>query len=394
MEILFYRQDTDDLRSTDQGTNTLVERLKTFWELGELNLNWQYIATLENGEPNFRDSFSRNNAKYHHNCASKYSTQKLNRILHRREKEKGKTKTATSTRSSQEKRQFATIYCAICNNEDTSENLHAAGSFHATNKDVNRTHNEELTRKWKEMALTVGNTSLLNLLSSGDLASNEIYYHSRCYKDMQNEYKSINSINASENMEKKWIKAQVLDEIVRYVIETEHSVPGSTFIVLELNAMYADKLKKYDVIEQLQTTRFKEKLLKFIPNLCTEIVDRQTVVLFSDKRNELVADYVEAPDDFFASLRTVTSTIRQEMLKQDNKFDGHFNQSSQIDSVPRTLLFLTSALINGNSSSDEGFDQASLTCSQLIVSHARKSEKNACLTNWLNVATVRVVRHQ
>ena len=72
---------------------------------------------------------------------------------------------------------FTSLFCAICGENDSDDNLHAAGSLHATKSDCNITHNNELTEKWKEMAAKVGNTSLLCFLSQGDLAANETYYH-------------------------------------------------------------------------------------------------------------------------------------------------------------------------------------------------------------------------
>ena len=45
----------------------------------------------------------------------------------------------------------------------------AAGTMHATKKDVNAAHNKKQTKKVKEMTTKVGNTFLLNQLSIGDL---------------------------------------------------------------------------------------------------------------------------------------------------------------------------------------------------------------------------------
>ena len=62
--------------------------------------------------------------------------------------------------------------------------MHASGSLYATQRDINRVLNHELAIKWKEMDAKVENSSLLNLLAQGDLASNESYYHRHCYNDM------------------------------------------------------------------------------------------------------------------------------------------------------------------------------------------------------------------
>ena len=89
--------------------------------------------------------------------------------------EKSKEAESPVTCSSQPKKKFASLFCAICSEDDFDYNLHAAGSLHVTQTDINTDHNHKLTIKWKKVAAKVGNSSLLNLLTQGDLAWNEIY---------------------------------------------------------------------------------------------------------------------------------------------------------------------------------------------------------------------------
>ena len=82
-----------NLRCTEKGLTTLAENLLEIWKLGELDdFDWQYVAEFENDGPNFLKSFKENDAKYHHDCASKYSTQKAS-VYSRKEivKEKNPT---------------------------------------------------------------------------------------------------------------------------------------------------------------------------------------------------------------------------------------------------------------------------------------------------------------
>ena len=98
--------------------------------------------------------------------------------------EKSKEAEFPVTWSSQPNKKFASLFCTLCSEDDFDYNLHAAGSLHATQTDINTDHNHELTIKWKEMTTKVEYSCLLNLLAQGDLASNEIYYHRHCYNDM------------------------------------------------------------------------------------------------------------------------------------------------------------------------------------------------------------------
>ena len=113
--------------------------------------------------------------------------------------EKLKEAESPVTHSSQPKKKLARLFCAICSEDDFDYNLHAGGSLHATQTDINTVHNHELTYKWKQMAAKFGNSSLLNLLAQEDLASNEIYYRRHCYNDIVQNCETDESI-----MQVKW----------------------------------------------------------------------------------------------------------------------------------------------------------------------------------------------
>ena len=57
---------------------------------------------------------------------------------------------------------------------DRVENLVAAGTFHAKKKSMDKKHVIELTKTWLEMATVLENDGLLQDLSRGDIASNEV----------------------------------------------------------------------------------------------------------------------------------------------------------------------------------------------------------------------------
>lgn len=242
-------------------------------------------------------------------------------------------------------------FCAICNQPDSKENLHARGSFHASKWNVNKKENDHATSSWRSMALKVGNNILLNHLSSGDASSNELFYHAQCNNDLYNKCIKIDKENSSYNIESKWRRAQAFESIVSYVIEQETIEPGSTFVVKDLNELYVDNLTSFGIEEKTQTTRFTERLTSNIPNLVTATVNKNTVVLFDKKVQELIINYVKTPEEFYSALRQVVHPIRSDIMKQENKFTGSFSTSCQIDSVPKTVLALTSALIDGEMTS-------------------------------------------
>ena len=214
--------------------------------------------------------------------------------------EKSKEVESPVTRSSQPKKKFASLFCAICNENDFDFNLHAAGSLRATQTDINTVHNHELTTKQKEMAAKVGNSSLFNLLAQGDLASNEIYYHRHCYNDM---VRNCEKLETDESiMDVKCKKAAIFNSIVSHILDAEGENPGSSFAARQLNSMYVEQLQMHGIQEKVNTTRFTERLVKSLLELHMETTNDKTRLVFKRKVKELIGEHVKCPDDLFFSV--------------------------------------------------------------------------------------------
>ena len=88
------------------------------------------------------------------------------------------------------------------------------------------------------MAAKVGNSSLLNLLVQGALASNEIYYHRHYYNDM---VRNCEKLETDESIiDVKWKKAAGFDSIESHILDAEAENLGSSFTARELNSMYVE----------------------------------------------------------------------------------------------------------------------------------------------------------
>ena len=62
-------------------------------------------------------------------------------------------------------------------------------------------------------------------------------------------------------------------------------------------------------------------------------------------------------------------------MKQENKFTGSFSNSCQVQSIPKTVLALTSALIDGEMTSSNQPSQEALSVARIIVSQMRRPSK-------------------
>ena len=109
--------------------------------------------------------------------------------------------------------------------------------------------------------------------------------------------------------------------------------------------------------------------------MVTRNVNKNTAVLFGDKVDELIVDFTKSPDEFFAALRKVVHPIGWEIIQQDNKFTGSFDRLHQVQSVPKTVLALKSALIDGEITSSGQPSKEALSLAQIIVSQTIKPSK-------------------
>ena len=140
------------------------------------------------------------------------------------------------------------------------------------------------------MALNSDNPSLLALISTGDLVANEIFYHSSCYKSMQYKSDKVKRDKSSTDWSVDWKKAEALDLVVSYIIEHEEFNPSSVYVVKNINQKYVEYLSELGILEQPNTRRFTEKLLLALPNLCSKIINKKSVVLFSNTVSALIKD--------------------------------------------------------------------------------------------------------
>ena len=93
------------------------------------------------------------------------------------EDEKGRKSTSLSAES----RERFNLSCCWCSKKDVDANLVPAGTYQATKLTTKSNHVKDLTAKWIEMATKLNHRHVLRLLSSGDVVSNKLYYHDKCY---------------------------------------------------------------------------------------------------------------------------------------------------------------------------------------------------------------------
>ena len=116
-----------------------------------------------------------------------------------------------------------TYLCTICGINDALSNLCAAGAFHATKSKLNINHVIQLTKKWREMAIGMGDDDLVSRLMVGDLGANSIFYHKSCYTNLHNEHvklcKETKTTEIRTAAVAQWLRASIFRQICMSTFE-------------------------------------------------------------------------------------------------------------------------------------------------------------------------------
>ena len=122
------------------------------------------------------------------------------------------------------------------------------------------------------MVVQVGNDDALSKLSSGDVASNEIYYHKICYINFCTQYrdtlqKKFNDANEQIKKKESLIKAMRFSQVVNHIYHQKRYESVSSFEVAELGKTYLNLLKNHNIEQTSHVSRFCESLLESIPEV-------------------------------------------------------------------------------------------------------------------------------
>ena len=90
--------------------------------------------------------------------------------------------------------------CLFCAGKGLPTNLCAGGTWHAKITQVYRQHVDKVSEQLRSMALFLNGFNVLSKLSSSDVASNELFYHSKCYKTFTNRYSAAKEAASRSEM--------------------------------------------------------------------------------------------------------------------------------------------------------------------------------------------------
>ena len=185
------KKKSEKLRSTKEGTEKLAKQLLNF---NKIDGSANFVSEICKNEDEESLKVKLLSKKYHKSCYDKYNNKRLREVTSRKRRlelendEAGPSKKRTTRNSDQYKRQLGDAYCIFCNKSDNVGNLRAAGAFHSTTATPNVEHIKQLTNEWATMAAFLEDNTLLAKFSTGDVTSNEFFYHTNCYVGFRNRY--------------------------------------------------------------------------------------------------------------------------------------------------------------------------------------------------------------
>ena len=343
--------------------SNFLEVVQKFNEIGAIPMKIQVAIDVTSKE------LTENKAKWHKSCHLKFNLSKLCRTQAQQQchNQGVKRQLEASNEQRKSKRQASGVQnqhaCIFCKN--------AAGKLHQCST----------MEEHRKMATELQDTSsLLSVLSGGDLVAIEAKYHYNCLSMYKNKHRSKQRAFCASDIstEQNILQARAFAELVSYI---ECSIDGGTYIfkLSELHALYEECLQGLGINKTINKTRLKMQLLGHFFGECQEECDgRNALLVFKDGLKNLLKDSLDSHD--FESeaflICKVAKIIRKEIFQwKPFHFNGEFPPDCQSHSAPALLNSLISMLINGPNAKnqDSTESQASLTLSQLIYFHAKKS---------------------
>ena len=184
------------------------------------------------------------------------------------------------------------------------------------------------------MATKLNHESVLSLLSSGDTASNELYYHDKCYDTIRCQYSKFTKSESdkSSSMHDAECKQIALKNVIFYLKDSEMSNPRNLYPVVELETMYSDLLKSNNIHHNKHTTTFADLLVKYVPGLNKKTANKRVSVFFDTAAIGLST----SSETYFDSLVTIIGPVRKAMHRKCQEHSSSLNVDlqSQLNSVP------------------------------------------------------------
>lgn len=349
-------------------------------------------------------TFKSNCAKWHKSCRNNFSARQLGRKSASAEKRSsaarvsnveirdpasentGIKRVCTRSEFKCENPLRATVpVCLFCDMpEDAHHPLHEVSTLDMVDKRV------------QECALVLSDNRLLAKLATGDMVAIEAKYHANCLAQLYNRRRSFErerfkQFTSARNERHDSIAFAELTAYINDIRQVEGIFP--VFKLVDLKNMYTNRLQQFDAsaVTHVNSTRLKEKLLAYFPEMSAHNDGRDIVLAFEGGMGAALSKACNSDaDDDAIHLARAAEIVRQNIFDSEWKFENSLYNESQERSVPQSLLTLISMILEGPSIDiqlSEHRNPAALSIAQLVAFNSvrrKRSSTNRVLT---------VVRH-
>lgn len=248
--------------------------------------------------------------------------------------------------------------CLFCKIGGETRKLHRVSTF-------------QIQDRLKTIAMEKNDTSLLSMFALGDFVAQERAYHLECYCSYCNPHDR--QTNKRSVTEQERHTSLAFAEIALFLEESDQK----SFKLAEIMKMYKDiyaDLTGTPFLQNLHSTRFKERLLLMMPQLREVKTGKEYYIFFDEGVRSLYDRAIEDMDDETIILWRAAKLIRRDIaLLKDHRYEKNLQAfEDQEQSVPSSLVILTQMMLTGGSKlkKQQPRFQESLSISQIIFTNS------------------------
>ena len=293
-------------------------------------------------------NFLKNNkALYHKNCYGKYREDKLKKIILK----SNDTKVAETKdlRKRSFDRNLGELQCGAF---DIQKNLYMAAEVKRKSGTEVNEHLKAKTENWRNLAKTPGYENLHAMICVGDLKSNEIFYHLKCYSKLKRDAKVYTDSERQVPSDISNFKQNYcLRKVYHNVYETLYENPSE---LIELREVFKDFLElctQNDIIIKTNITKFKNDLLKVLSDDLEIMKHGKLLYIGLSKSIKDTAAISMKTKTFSQKLTEISKIIRKDIKDFNNnntQLVGSFAENCEVNALPKSFLQLMSSILEGD----------------------------------------------
>ena len=195
---------------------------------------------------------------------------------------------------------------------------------------------------------------LAKLAAAGDMVALEAKYHSRCLASLYNHCRknantNIDNVSGHEERLNGIAFVEIISYIEEFFEDRDASQAVPTLRLADLAKMYKAKLAELGVnASRVNTTRLKDRILSTLPHVSAQTQGRDILILDQDVGEAIKLANDQDTDAEAMHLARAAKIVRKDIFKQNQSFQGTFQNDYQESSVPPSLKALVNFILKGS----------------------------------------------